>query len=265
MDFKWQMAMLTMRARRQVFKCEELHSHESDNSVPKSLENDRYKTSKGYHVVPPLYTGTFMPPKPDLVFHDDPTASESVANVFNVESNETKIESMPKQKEPSFVLTSEHVKTPREYVKKVEHPKQAENLRTNNQKSKGHKKNWNKKDCFICRSLNHLIKDCNYYEKQMQALKDKGVIDSGYSRYMIGNISFLLDIEEINGGYVAFGGNPKGGKISGKGKIKIGKLDFDDVYFVKEIKFNLFSVSQMYDKKNNVLFTDTECVVLSSD
>nr|GEZ41108.1 ribonuclease H-like domain-containing protein [Tanacetum cinerariifolium] len=59
---------------------------------------------------------------------------------------------------------------------------------------------------------------------------------------------------EINGGYVAFGGNPKGGK-----------LDFDDVYFVKEIKFNLFGVSQMCGKKNNVLFTDTECVVLSFD
>nr|GFC04476.1 putative ribonuclease H-like domain-containing protein [Tanacetum cinerariifolium] len=57
----------------------------------------------------------------------------------------------------------------------------------------------------------------------------------------------------------------KGGKITGKGKIKTGKLDFDDVYFVKELKFNLFSVSQMCDKKNNVLFIDTECLVLSSD
>nr|GEX27251.1 ribonuclease H-like domain-containing protein [Tanacetum cinerariifolium] len=52
------------------------------------------------------------------------------------------------------------------------------------------------------------------------ALKDKGVIDSGYSRHMIGNMSYLSDFQELNGGYVAFGGNPKGGKISGKGKIK---------------------------------------------
>ncbi|GKF34331.1 hypothetical protein Tco_0107531, partial [Tanacetum coccineum] len=44
-----------------------------------------------------------------------------------------------------------------------------------------------------------------------------------------------------------------------------GKLDFEDVYFVKELKFNLFNVSQMCNKKNSVLFTDTECVVLSSD
>ncbi|GJY89459.1 putative ribonuclease H-like domain-containing protein [Tanacetum coccineum] len=87
-----------------------------------------------------------------------------------------------------------------------------------------------------------------------QDLKDKGVINSGCFRHMIGNISYLTDYEEIDGG-----------KITGKGKIRTGKLDFEDVYFVKELKFNLFSVSQMYDKKNSVLFTDTECVVLSPD
>nr|GEZ25615.1 hypothetical protein [Tanacetum cinerariifolium] len=85
------------------------------------------------------------------------------------------------------------------------------------------------------------------------------------SRHMTGNMSYLSDFKELDGGYVAFGGNPKGGKITGKGKIKTGKLDFDDVYFVKELKFNLFSVSQMCDKKNSVLFTNTECLVLSSD
>ncbi|GJX70965.1 putative ribonuclease H-like domain-containing protein [Tanacetum coccineum] len=80
-----------------------------------------------------------------------------------------------------------------------------------------------------------------------------------------GNKSYLSDYEEIDGGFVAFGGDPKGGKITGKGKISTGKLGFKDVYFVKELKFNLFSVSQMCDNKNNVLFTNTECVVLSPD
>nr|GEX68462.1 ribonuclease H-like domain-containing protein [Tanacetum cinerariifolium] len=51
-------------------------------------------------------------------------------------------------------------------------------------------------------------------------LKDKGVIDSGCSRHMTGNMSYLFDFKEVNGGYVAFRGNPKGGKIFGKGKIK---------------------------------------------
>nr|GEV42116.1 uncharacterized mitochondrial protein AtMg00810-like [Tanacetum cinerariifolium] len=78
-------------------------------------------------------------------------------------------------------------------------------------------------------------------------------------------MSYLFEYEEINGGYVAFGGDPKGDKITGKGKINKSKLDFKDVYFVKELKFNLFSVLQMCDKKKSVLFTDTECVVLSPD
>nr|GEV61097.1 hypothetical protein [Tanacetum cinerariifolium] len=47
-------------------------------------------------------------------------------------------------------------------------------------------------------------------------LHDKGVIDSGCSRHMTGNMSYLIDYEEINRGYVAFGGNPKGGKITRK-------------------------------------------------
>nr|GFB67185.1 ribonuclease H-like domain-containing protein [Tanacetum cinerariifolium] len=83
------------------------------------------------------------------------------------------------------------------------------------------------------------------------ALKNKRVIDNGCSRKMTVNISYLSDFKAIHRGYVALGGNPKGGKITGKGKIRTGKLDFDDVYFVKELKFNLFSVSQMCDKKNS--------------
>nr|GEY04770.1 ribonuclease H-like domain-containing protein [Tanacetum cinerariifolium] len=93
--------------------------------------------------------------------------------------------------------------------------------------------------------------------------KEKGVIDSGCSRHITKDISYLSEYEEIDGGYVAFRADPKGGKITGKGKISTCKFDFEDVYFVKELKFNLFSVSHMCDKKNSVLFTDTECVVLS--
>ncbi|GKB10111.1 hypothetical protein Tco_0844034 [Tanacetum coccineum] len=98
-----------------------------------------------------------------------------------------------------------------------------------------------------------------------QDLKDKGVIDSGCSRHMTENRSYGTDYEEIDGGFAAFGGNSKGGKNTRKGKIRTGKLDFKDVYFVKELKFNLFSVSQMCAKKRSVLFTDTACVVLSLD
>nr|GEW18065.1 hypothetical protein [Tanacetum cinerariifolium] len=186
MDLKWQMAMLTMRARRSpkdtrnkdtqrrfvlvetstsnalVSQCDGVGSYDwsfqtdeepinyapmaftsssstsssgSDNvSVPTSPMHDRYKSSEGYHADPPPYTGTFMPYKPDLVFHDVSTISETVPTVFNVKPSTTKPtkdmsqsnmpsapiikdwvsdsedesegEPMPTQKAPSFVQTS---------------------------------------------------------------------------------------------------------------------------------------------------------------
>nr|GEU93529.1 putative ribonuclease H-like domain-containing protein [Tanacetum cinerariifolium] len=387
-DLKWQMAMLTMRARSPKDTRRNVPAETQRRNVP-------VKTSTSNALVL-QYDGIFMPPKPDLVFHDAPNVTETVHTAFNVELTPTKpnkdlsqsnrpsafiiedwvsdledeSEAEPIQNAPSFVYPPEHVKTPRPSVKTVEHPIPAETLKQDIPNSRGHRNSQNKKELFICKSLTHLIKDCDYYKKQMvqkpvrnhamrgntqhydrmtnpqphrhvvpttiltksrlvpltaarpitttvlqphvtrprpvknvvpkshspprrninrrpspkpsnfpqkvtthevsqgnphHALKDKGVIDSGCSRHMIGSMSYLLDFEAINGGYVTFGGNLKGGKITGKGKIKTGKLDFDDVYFSKELKFNLFSVSQMCDKKNSVLFTDTECIVLSSD
>ncbi|GJR32598.1 putative ribonuclease H-like domain-containing protein [Tanacetum coccineum] len=97
-----------------------------------------------------------------------------------------------------------------------------------------------------------------------RALQNKGIVDSGCSKHMTGNKAYLAEYQDFNGGPVAFGGSK--GYITGKGKIKIGKLDFEDVCFVKELQhFNLFSVSQMCDKKNKVLFTDSECLVLSPE
>nr|GEX67008.1 hypothetical protein [Tanacetum cinerariifolium] len=65
------------------------------------------------------------------------------------------------------------------------------------------------------------------------ALRDTGIFDSGCSRHMTGSKSFLSDYQEYDGGFVAFVGSSKGGK----------KL--------------------MCDKKNSVLFTETECLILS--
>ncbi|GKD60652.1 ribonuclease H-like domain-containing protein, partial [Tanacetum coccineum] len=98
-----------------------------------------------------------------------------------------------------------------------------------------------------------------------QALKNKGIFNNGCSRHMTGNKDFLIDYQDIDGDFIAFGGGTRGGKITGKRKIRTDKLDFEDVFFVKELNFNLFSVLQMCDKKNNVLFTETECLVLSHD
>nr|GEZ44457.1 hypothetical protein [Tanacetum cinerariifolium] len=59
-------------------------------------------------------------------------------------------------------------------------------------------------------------------------------LDSGCSRHMTGNISYLSDFEPFDGGYVSFG---QGGcKITRKGTIKTGKLEFENVYFVNDLK-----------------------------
>nr|GEX32163.1 hypothetical protein [Tanacetum cinerariifolium] len=77
------------------------------------------------------------------------------------------------------------------------------------------------------------------------------------------NISYLSDYEPFDEGCVSFG---QGGcKITGKGTIKTGKLEFENVYFVKDLKYNMFSMSQICDNKNSVLFTDSECIVLGQN
>ncbi|GKA72934.1 ribonuclease H-like domain-containing protein [Tanacetum coccineum] len=64
-----------------------------------------------------------------------------------------------------------------------------------------------------------------------RALQNKGIVDSGCSRHMTGNKAYLAEYQDFNGGPVAFGGSK--GYITGKGKIKTRKLDFEDVCFVK--------------------------------
>nr|GEY29891.1 hypothetical protein [Tanacetum cinerariifolium] len=92
----------------------------------------------------------------------------------------------------------------------------------------------------------------------------EGIFDSGCSRSMTGNKERLNDFQVIQGKKVTFGGGE--GRITGKRTILTSTLDFENVYYVKELQqFNLFSISQIYDKKNRVLFTETECLVLSKD
>ncbi|GKD16887.1 retrovirus-related pol polyprotein from transposon TNT 1-94 [Tanacetum coccineum] len=74
------------------------------------------------------------------------------------------------------------------------------------------------------------------------ALKDTRIFNSGCPRHMTRNKSYLINYQDYDGGFVAFDGSSKG-----------------------ELKFNIFSVSQMCDKKNSVLFTKTECLILSPE
>nr|GEU58844.1 putative ribonuclease H-like domain-containing protein [Tanacetum cinerariifolium] len=256
---------------RAMFDCDDYLSSGSDDNLPPSPIYDRYQSGNRYHVVPPPYTGTFMPPKPDLVFNNAPNDVETDHPAFNVKLSPTKPDNdlyvvLATVLTQSKLVPINAVRPVTTAVSKtsVTRPRQAKTVVT---KTKSPPR----------RHINHSPspKASTFPPKvtavkatmgnPQDALKDKRVINSGYLRHMIGNMSYLSDFEELNYGYVAFGGNLKGGNISGKGRIRTGKLDFDDVYFIKELKFNLFSVSQMCDKKNSVLFTDTECLLLSPE
>nr|GEY81895.1 hypothetical protein [Tanacetum cinerariifolium] len=293
-----------------MFDCDDYFSLESDcESWPHSSLYDRFQLNGGYHVVPPPYTGTFMPPKPDL-----PVETSILAATPTPANPKSASSGRKRNGKACFVCKSVdhlikdcdyHAKimaqpTLRNYAHRGNHKQYAPLTHTNPQKhmvptavltqSKPVFNTAVKPVSAAMPKINvtrpryahpvvtkskSLIRrhiTCSPSPKTsnlpprvtvVQAPVDKRVIDSGCSRNMTGNMSYLSDFEELNGGYVTFGGNPKGGKISSKGKIKTGKLDFDDVYFVKELKFNFFSVSQMCDKKNSVLFTDTKCLVLS--
>nr|GEZ39935.1 ribonuclease H-like domain-containing protein [Tanacetum cinerariifolium] len=258
-----------------MFDCDEMFTYETDESLPASPTYDRYQSGDGYHAVPPPYTRTFMPPKPDLVFHNAPNVNETVHPAFN--------EAEIPQNALSFVQPTDHVKTPRPSVQLVENSILVANHKTLIPKPKSQGNSRKRKACFVLLTKSKLVPITTvrpaiavvpkpHVTRPRQA---KTIVTKPYlpPRRHINrspspkarNMSYLSGFEEINGGYVTFDGNPKGGKISGKGKIKTGKLDFDDVYFVKVLKFNLFSVSHMCDKKNNVLFTDTKCIVLSPE
>nr|GFB94419.1 hypothetical protein [Tanacetum cinerariifolium] len=80
-----------------MFNYDNYYSSDSDNDTwPPSNLYDRFVPSGGYHVVPPPMIGTFMPPKPDLVFHTPPS-DENEHLAFNFQLSPTK----PEQDLPS--------------------------------------------------------------------------------------------------------------------------------------------------------------------
>nr|GEZ62556.1 hypothetical protein [Tanacetum cinerariifolium] len=160
-------------SNHEVFDYDELNSFESDDSMPISAVNDSKIVPNVFNINP----STTKPTK-DMSQSNRPSAP-IIEDWVSDSEDESEGEPMPIQKAPSFVHTSEHVKTPRTSVKPVEHPIQAKNLRKDNHKS-------------------------------------RGVIDSGCSRHMTRNISYLFDFKEINKGYVAFSGNPKGECLMGR-------------------------------------------------
>nr|GEW89961.1 Gag-Pol polyprotein [Tanacetum cinerariifolium] len=184
----------------------------------------------GYHAVPPPYTGTFMPPKPDLSIETFiPAATLTPASPKSASSGKRR------NRKACFVCKSVdhlikdcdyHAKkmaqpTLRNYAHRSTHKQYDPLTHTTPQKNMVPTAVPTQSKPVFNTAVRPVSAAMPKINGNLQhALKDKGVIDSGYSRHMTGNMSYLFDFEEFNGGYVAFGGNPKGGNISGKGKIK---------------------------------------------
>nr|GEU38232.1 retrovirus-related Pol polyprotein from transposon TNT 1-94 [Tanacetum cinerariifolium] len=104
----------------------------------------------------------------------------------------------------------------------------------------------------------NVVKASTCWGNPHEHLQDKGVIDSGCSRHMIGNMSFLTDYKEIDGGYVVFEGNPKGWKITSKGKFD-GKADegFFVGYSLNSKTFRVFnSRTRIVEENIHVKFSE---------
>nr|GEY14831.1 hypothetical protein [Tanacetum cinerariifolium] len=301
---------------RAMFACDDYLSSGSDDSLPSSPIYDRYKSGNGYHAVPLPYTGTFMPPKLDLVFNKAPNDVETDHPAFNVKLSPTKpeqdlsytfrpsaliiedwvsdsedeSETKPLQNVLSFVQPTEQVKSPMPFVQHVETSIPLATPKTAIPKPTSIGKHKNRKACFVNHSQRgthkqyaqmtlpnpqrHLVPAAVFAQSKpvpitafrpvstavpkisvtrprqanpvvtktnspprrhitcspspkasnspsrvtavkalmvnaaqgnpQHALKDKGVIDSGCSRHMTGNMSYLSDFKEHNDGYVAF-------------------------------------------------------------
>nr|GFA52072.1 hypothetical protein [Tanacetum cinerariifolium] len=190
--------------------CENYYSLKSDCEPwkPSNLY-DRFQPSGGYHVVPPPHTTTFMPPKPDLVFNTAPFPIEIDHLAFNVQLSPTKPEQDlshtsrpsapiikdwvsdseeesepkdPQQSVSSFAQSSKHVKTLRHSVQPIETTFQAATFVPASPKSNSSGKRTNRKACFVCKSVDHLIKDCDFYAKKTAKPVQRNYANRGYHK-----------------------------------------------------------------------------------
>ncbi|GJU79090.1 ribonuclease H-like domain-containing protein [Tanacetum coccineum] len=216
------------------FGIESSSSMDSDNSSGNTNSTEslypNFQKAKGFHLVPPPTENT-KSSQPEIDRN-----KVMIEDWVDSDDEETVLNSSEIQKE--IVLNSENSETSFENKS----PSSQNSVGQGSRKTGlGHK--WGAIQMKISRIMILLTVDCS---GSMTGDKDK-----------------LSDFKAFKGGYVAFGNDPKGGRITGKGTIKTSFIDFEKVSYVEELKFNLLSVSQICDKKHNVLFTDKECLILS--
>nr|GEY28039.1 hypothetical protein [Tanacetum cinerariifolium] len=146
------------------------YDNESDESWPLSSLYDRFQPSDVYHDVPPPYIGTFMPPKPDLVFNIAPTDVETDHPAFTVKLSPTKhSKDLSLTNRPSAPIFED-------WISDFEDESETKHVKTSipvatpkpaSPKPTSYGKRRNRNACFVCKSLDHLIKDCDYHATKM--------------------------------------------------------------------------------------------------
>nr|GFA08958.1 putative ribonuclease H-like domain-containing protein [Tanacetum cinerariifolium] len=225
-------------------------SKDLDNLI-ESQRSNKNKEGLGYTAVPPP-AQLYLSPKKDLSWTGLPECADDTVTDYSRPSPTVESTSEDDQnKNPSVFENVASPITPKPFIK---------NFPTANRKFPTASRKFPKG------STKGSTADMGRKGKagsSQNKIDDKGYWDSGCSRRMTGNISYHSDYEPFDGRYVSFG---QGGcKITGKGTIKTDKLEFKNIYFVKDLKYSLFSVSQICDNKNIILFTDSECIVLEKD
>nr|GEW81307.1 retrovirus-related Pol polyprotein from transposon TNT 1-94 [Tanacetum cinerariifolium] len=153
---------------------------------------------KNYNAVPPPYTGKFMPPTPNLSF----TSLDEFVNKSIVENCKAK----SSEKEPNLVRKNDDALIIEKWM-------------SDNEEEDVYKPKIEKKIVRPSIAKIKFVKSKQQGKtarKTVKQVEQQRVIDRGCSMHITGKMSYLTDYKEIDEGYVAFGGNPKGEKTTGK-------------------------------------------------
>ncbi|GJY85819.1 ribonuclease H-like domain-containing protein [Tanacetum coccineum] len=183
----YKIGLESVKARLLVYKKNE-SIYEEDIKVLKCL---------GYNVIPPPYTGNFMPPKPDFSFSgleefvNEPIVSEPTVKKPKVETSEAKA-SVDKPKVvrktngaliiEDWVSDSEEDDVPQAKIQKktikpsfakIEFVKSKEQVKSPRKTTVKQGSNFEmfNKACYVCGSFDHLQYDCDNHQRQFNNKK----------------------------------------------------------------------------------------------
>nr|GFA44631.1 putative ribonuclease H-like domain-containing protein [Tanacetum cinerariifolium] len=173
---------------------------------------------------------------------------------------------------PSFAQSSEHVKSPRHTVQPLETTILVATPTSASPQSNSSGKRRNRKACFVCKTVDHLIKDYDFHTKKMAQPTQRNyayrhahhVVTKSTSpirrhiphspspktsnlplRVFVAQASVVSAAQELNGGYVSFGGKPKGGKITGKDKIKTATINESNLWHRRLGHINFKTINKL--------------------